>query len=513
MTLSNSFSNALIHRCSVKPQDRVAILLPQCPETLISHISVQKVGGIALPLFILFGPDALEYRLKDSGSKVLLVGDLETYEKVEGILDKLPDLETIIYCGSTIPMSSSLSPHGKIRENVKVLSFWDDLIPNGSTDFTAVPTTSETPAVIIYTSGTTGNPKGTLHAQRILPGHMPGVEFPHNFFPQPGDCFWTPADYAWIGGLFDVLLSSQLHGCPVVAYRDKKFNPEKALRLMAKYHVRNVFFPPTALKLMRSLPYQSNQSLWKSVNLRSIGSGGEALGSEILQWGREVFGVEINEFYGQTEANLLISNCSKVFDIRAGSMGKKVPGRIAVDIVNEEGTILGIGETGQIGCDRRDPVAFLRYWNKPEKTQEKYSKDGRWILTGDIGKKDQDGYFYYVGRDDDIIKTSGYRVGPCEIENCIAKHPSVLMSAVVGVPDQTRGQLVKAFVVLKEEYRNPTNNGLDLERRKILGLEIQEFVKSRLAAYEYPRLIEFVDELPMTNTGKIIRKDLRDKKP
>lgn len=298
--------------------------------------------------------------------------------------------------------------------------------------------------------------------------------------------------------MMDVLIPSAYFGIPVLANREKKFDPEKAMHLMNKHNVKNAFMPPTALKLIKS----SNTKL--KANLRSIGSGGESLGENLLSWGRETFGITIHEFYGQTEANLLIGNCSDVTPVKVGSMGKAIPGR-KIEIINEKGEILPNGQIGVIGSIATDPVTFKCYWNKPKQTTEKFSQDGKWLLTGDLGKKDNDGYFTFIGRDDDIIKTAGYRVGPCEIEDCISKHHSVKVVAVVGSPDELRNEVVKAFIVLKDEYQN------DISNHETLKSEIQNFVKTKLAAYEYPRKIEFIKELPMTTTGKIIRKELRER--
>jgi acetyl-CoA synthetase len=346
---------------------------------------------------------------------------------------------------------------------------------------------------IVYTSGTTGPPKGALHAHRTLLGHLPGVEFPHNFFPQKDDCFWTPADWAWIGGLIDVLFPSWHHGIPVLAHRAKKFNPEDAFRLMARYSVRNAFMPPTALKLMRQVEDPKSRH---HLRMRSIGSGGETLGQELLEWGRNVMDVTINEFYGQTECNLIVGCCSEIMEIRPGSMGRPIPGHV-VDVLDENATPLEAGSVGEIAVKRPDPVMFLSYWRNPDATQNKYIGD--WLLTGDLAEKDAEGYFWFKGRKDDVITSAGYRMGPAEIEDCLMKHPAVAMAAVVGVPDLVRTEIVKAFIVLKQGM----TSGPALEA------DIRDFVRVRLAAHEYPREIEFIRELPMTATGKIMRKELK----
>ncbi len=478
--LSNQFANVLT-AAGIARGDRVAILLPQCPETAIAHIATYKIGGIAIPLFTLFGPDALKYRLADSGAKCLVTNET-CLPKITEIARELPLLEHVYII------------EGPTRNGVS--NFWD-AVAKGSQNFTPVNTQADDPALIIYTSGTTGPPKGALHAHRTLLGHLPGVEFPHNFFPQKGDIFWTPADWAWIGGLIDVLFPSWHHGIPVVAYRAKKFDPEFAFHLMAKHHIRNTFLPPTALKMMRQVPDGTRNRY--PFALRTISSAGETLGEELFAWGQSALQVEINEFYGQTEFNLMVSNCADLMNVRPGSMGRAVPG-FRVEIVDDRGQILPPGRSGNIAAARPNPVMFLNYWNNSEATKNKFIGD--WCFTGDIGIKDEDGYLWFVGREDDLITSSGYRIGPGEIEDCLIRHPSVALAAVIGKPDPVRTEIIKAFIVLKEP--DAASN--------ILKKEIQNFVRHRLAAHEYPREIEFISDLPMTATGKIIRKALREPK-
>lgn len=474
--LSNQLANGLKANGIVQG-DRLGILLPQCPETALCHISAYKIGAIAIPLFTLFGTDALAYRLLNSGAKSI-VTDSANLPKIMEIWDKLPNLKIV------------LVTDGKKSENI--LNFWQ-VVEKGSPDFQAVKTRADDPALIIYTSGTTGPPKGALHAHRTLLGHLPGVEFPHNFFPKKNDLFWTPADWAWIGGLIDVLFPSWHHGIPVLAHRAKKFDPEAAFHLIAKHNIRNAFMPPTALKLMRQVkdPRSRHNCL-----LRSIGSGGETLGEELLDWGRDIMGLTINEFYGQTECNLIVGCCADVMEIRPGSMGRAIPGHI-VDVVDELGNPVEPETVGEIAVKRPDPVMFLEYWRKPEATYKKFIGD--WLLTGDLARKDEDGYFWFHGRTDDVIISAGYRIGPAEIEDCLMKHPAVAMVAVVGSPDDLRTEIVKAFVVPKAGV----SPGPEVTE------DIKAFVKARLAAHEYPREIEFVNELPMTATGKIMRKELK----
>ncbi|WP_193188814.1 acyl-CoA synthetase [Nisaea sediminum] len=474
---SNRFAN-LLSASGLGRADRVAILLPQRPETAIAHAAIYKAGMIAIPLFTLFAEEALVYRLQNSGAAAV-VTDEGGLAKIRTFRDQLPELRHVF-----------VTDVAKDGEGFVALG---PAMERASERFEIVDTRADDPALIIYTSGTTGPPKGALHAHRVLLGHLPGVEYPNSFFPKKGDLFWTPADWAWIGGLIDVLLPSWHHGVPVLAYRARKFDPEEAFWLMQEHGVRNAFLPPTALKLMRQVETPRQRF---SYDMRSVASGGETLGTELLDWGRETFGLTINEFYGQTECNLVVGNCAETMEVRPGSMGRAIPGH-EVAVVDDAGNALPDGTPGNIAVAKGDPVMFLEYWNNPDATEKKFAGD--WLLTGDQGIRDVDGYFWYVGRDDDVITSAGYRIGPGEIEDCLVGHPAVAMAAVIGVPDPLRTQAVKAYIVLKDGIAGTDE----------LAKQIQEHVKSRLAAHEYPRHVAFVTELPMTTTGKIVRKDLR----
>ena len=472
---SNRFANALRAHGFTRG-DRLAILLPQAPETAIAHLAAFKCGLISVPLFTLFGQEALQFRLSDSGARGV-VTDLAGAQTLQAFRHLLPDLERIYVTGGSFEAGQSLNA----------------VLEQASDSFTPVDTGPDDPALLVYTSGTTGNPKGALHGHRVLLGHLPGVEMPQDFFPQPGDRFWTPADWAWVGGLLDVLLPAWHHGISVVAHRARKFDPHEAVDLMARHQVRNTFLPPTALKLMRMADVHPPKP-----GLRSIGSGGETLGGELLDWATETFGVTPNEFYGQTECNLVASNNASVFPIRPGSLGRAVPGH-SVAIVDDDGQPIPSGQVGIIGVRRPDPVMFLGYWKNTAATDAKYAGD--FLLTGDLAYRDDDGYLWFAGRSDDLITSAGYRIGPGEIEDCLIGHPAVSMAAVAGIPDPVRTEAVKAWIVLRAGWDGSPE----------LAGQIQDFVKSRLAAHEYPRHVEFVGELPMTATGKIIRKELRER--
>lgn len=470
---SSRFANVL-EAAGLSRGDRVAVFLSQSLELPIAHLAAWHAGFISLPLFTLFGEDALQFRLQNSGAKAV-VTDESGWEKLSKIRDRLPELKHVYIAG---------------RASAGTTSFWS-AIESASDQHAAVDTTCDDPAIIIYTSGTTGSPKGALHAHRTLLGHLPNVEMTHDFFPKPGDVMWTPADWAWIGGLFDALFPAWYHGVPVVGHRAKKFEPQAAMQLMADHGVRNVFLPPTALKLLRQAQVEH-----AGVGLRSIFTGGESLGAELLSWVRATFGVDAHEGFGQTECNLVIGSNSRLFPIRPGSMGKATPG-FDVRIVNDKGEELPRGTRGIIGVRQPNPVTMLEYWRNPEATARKYA--GEFLLTGDLGRQDDDGYFWYISREDDVITSAGYRIGPSEIEDTLLKHPAVALSAVVGIPDPIRTEAVKAWIVLRPGFA-PSEK---------LAREIQDFVKVQLAAHEYPRHVAFTPSLPMTATGKVLRRELR----
>jgi len=454
--------------------DRVGVLLPQSPDAAVAHLAAYRMGAIAVPLFLLFGEDALEYRLADCGAAAL-VTDEAGLSKLAAIRDRLPALHCVLAAGGG-PGALDL----------------DAEMARAKDSHPLAATSPDDPAVIIYTSGTTGSPKGATHGHRVLRGHLPGVELPQERFPQPGDLFWTPADWAWIGGLLDVLLPSLFHGVPVLAHRMQKFDPEHAFRLMAEHGVRNAFIPPTALKMLRAVPDPARFGH----RLRSLGSGGETLGAEVLDWGSSAFGLTINEFYGQTECNLVVSNCAGLFPVKPGSMGRPVPGH-DVAILGPGGAPVPPGTEGAIAIRAPDPVMFLGYWNRPEATREKFIGD--WLLTGDRGIADEEGYLTFLGRDDDVITSAGYRIGPGEVEDCLLRHPAVATAAVIGLPDPLRTERVTAVVVPKPGVAPDA----------ALATAIQDFVRTRLAAHAYPRQVEFTETLPLTATGKIMRGVLR----
>lgn len=428
--------------------DRVGVLLSQTPWCAVAHLACWQIGVVSVPLFKLFKHDALKTRLQDSGASLVLT-DADGVSMVQGLAEAV-----LIDQLQGAPVTTR--------------AYADD-----------------EPAILIYTSGTTGSPKGALHGHGVLSGHLPGVSLSHNHLGQAEDCLWTPADWAWIGGLFDVLMPGLALGVPVVASRMQKFGVDACLDIIERGAVKNVFFPPTALRMLKA----DGRSV---SGLRSVASGGEPLGAEMLSWGERAFGLTINEFYGQTECNMVVSSCAAEFPARPGCMGKPVPG-FEVSVIDDQG--LETDQEGDIAVRRGAPSMMLRYWQKPEATREKFRGD--WLLTGDRGVREA-GYLRFVGRDDDVITSAGYRIGPSEIEDCLLTHPAVATCGVVGKPCPLRTELVKAYVVLKPGHT-------------VDGQTLQHWVKDRLAAHSYPRELEFLDALPMTVTGKVIRKELKQR--
>ena len=450
--LSRRVEAALVDK-GIRRTDRVGVLLSQSPLTAAAHLACWRLGAISVPLFKLFRRDALETRLDDSGAGVV-VTDEEGREALRGM------------------------GLGIITERG---------LPSAAGASRAMPEFEpDDPAVLIYTSGTTGKPKGALHGHRVLTGHLPGVEMSHDFLGQRGDVLWTPADWAWIGGLFDVLMPCLALGVPVVAARLPKFTPEAALRICEEGRVRNVFFPPTVLRMLKA-------EGCRIPGLRSVASGGEPLGPEMLAWGQDALGVAINEFYGQTECNMIASSSGAMFPAVPGTIGRPVPGH-KLAVLDADGQPCD-GE-GDIAVARGSASMMLEYWRKPRETAAKFR--GRWMLTGDRGMWDG-AHLRFKGREDDVITSSGYRIGPSEIEDCLMTHAAVATVGVVGKPDPMRTEIVKAYVVLKDGTAASDD----------LATELQDWVKSRLASYSYPREVAFLDALPMTVTGKVIRKDLK----
>lgn len=484
--LSNRLANAMRDH-GIGSGDRVAVWLPQAVELVLSHVAGYKIGAIVVPLFTAFGREAVRHRLTNSGAKCLIA----SADKLEEFGDELND--TAVVLRLTVPEARPAGGQGPLRKGS--YDFWP-FLQAGAPACDPAETSSEDPAFLCYTSGTTGPPKGALHAHRVLLGTLAGLSLTHNLCPNAGDLFWTPADWGWMGGLFDVLFPAMYWGVPVLAFRTKKFDPEEAFQMIERFGVQNAFIPPTALRLMRTVRSPGSH---RELPLKTIASGGESLGAETYEWAHREIGADINEFYGQTECNLMTASCAALGVSRPGSMGKATPGR-KVGLVDEAGRPIDRpGKVGELVAAAPDPIMMLRYWDNPNATSEKV-RDGV-LHTGDLARFDEDGYFYFVGRNDDVISSAGYRIGPADIEDALHSHEQVALAAAVGVPDAVRGEVVKAFVVLVE--------GAEPSDR--LGQELQALVRERVGGHAYPREVVYLSELPMTSTGKVRRADLRNR--
>ncbi|GAB3302902.1 AMP-binding protein [Epidermidibacterium keratini] len=466
---ANRLANVLADK-GIKRGDIVAIINPQSLQTAVSFMAIFRMGAIALPISHLFGPDALQYRFENSGARAVIVNQRRA-DSVREALGADSDVAVIVIDDG---------PDG-----------FDALLAGASSDFEPVVTAAEDPALLIYTSGTTGNPKGALHAHRIVFGQIPIFEAAYDFYPEPGDVLWSVADWAWIAGIMDILVPAWFYGLPVIVDMDDRFDPERVVWLMREHGVTLSLLPATALRGLRASGVEGG-----GFAFRALVSGGEPLGAELTDWAREFFGCDVNDAYGQTEMNGLCAGSARVYPAREGAIGRPGPGNI-VAVLDDAGNSL-VGQSGEIAVDRHHPIVMLEYWKNPEATEGKFLGD--WLLTGDVGTMDEDGYLWFESRKDDVITSSGYRVGPPEIEHTLGAHPAVAMAAVIGVPDEKRGEAPKAFVVL----RDPQAASDDL------AAELKTYVRDRLAAHEVPRDVVFVDDLPRTVTGKIMRRALRD---
>ncbi len=470
---ANRLANALT-ALGIRRGDVVGIVKSASIEAGVAFMALFRMGAIALPLSSLFGPDALSFRLTHGEAKAVLTS-VQNYPKVREALGVDSGLPVVVIGGEPEP--------GAYR--------YAEVLAAASAQFSPVDTAAEDPAFLIYTSGTTGDPKGALHAHRIVFGHITGFEAVYEFYPEPLDVVWSPADWAWIAGLMDILVPAWYYGLPVVVDADSAFGAERAVWLMREFKVSLTLLPATALRMIRAAGLPRG-----NFSFRAVCSGGEALGADLLAWSEDFFGALVNEGYGQTELNVCIGNTASVYPVRPGSLGRALPGTV-VAVLGDDGNPV-IDQEGEIAVDRHHPNTMIEYWRNPVATKEKFHGD--WLLTGDLGVQDQDGYVWFHSRKDDVIKSAGYRIGPGEIENSLGSHQAVAMAAVVGVPDERRGQVPKAFVVLRPGLA-PSDE---------LAEELRQHVRSRLAPHEVPREIAFLDDLPKTTTGKILRRALRD---
>ena len=489
-------SNAL-GSLGVARGDRVAVVMPQRPQTAVALMAIFQMGAIAVPLSTLFGAEALQARLNDSGAKVAIVD--------EGSVDVLASLR------ASCPALARVMGVGLADGRADVS--WTGSLAAARAAFECTDTSADDPALLIYTSGTTGPAKGAVIPHRALIGNLSGFVASQNWFEGQGP-FWSPADWAWTGGLWDALLPTLYFGRTIVA-SSARFDADLALKLMERHGVTHTFLFPTALKAMMRVAPEPRRT-HPGLRLAAIMSAGEAVGEGVFAYCRDKLGVVVNEMFGQTEINYVVGNCGRYrtrdgrllpgWPPRAGSMGRPYPGH-RVAVIDDEGMPCAPGVVGDVAVHardihgQRDPVFFLGYWNNERATHAKFTGAPfeSWCRTGDRAAMDAEGYLWYHGRGDDQFKSSGYRIGPTEIEDCLARHPAVAQVAVVPKPDPERGAVVKAFII-------PAPGAV---ADAALVEALQQLVRSRLAPYETPKEIEFVQTLPMTTTGKLQRNVLR----
>jgi acetyl-CoA synthetase len=457
--LSNRFANVLVGR-GIEPGDRVALVLPPTPEAAAAMLGVWKMGGILLSMSVLYGDEGIAHRLRDSEAR-LLVTDVDNAERF-----------------AEAPVEA-------------ILKLGPDVFELGASSFAVRETSADDPAQLYYSSGTTGLAKGILHAHRYLLGHE---EFTYCHQVEDGELFHGMGEWAWAAGIAPLLGPWRLGATQFVFQREGGFDPEQQLSVLSKHGVTNVFTTPTAMRSMMSIT-GAGQRFPQS--FRRVCSAGEPLNPEAIRWFRDQYGVTVLDYYGLTESYPLCANFP-FMEVREGSMGRPMPGW-DVQILDADERPVKRGEEGEICLRARsNPHYPLGYWHQPKLSMEEF--DGEWFHTKDNATVDPDGYFWYAGRNDDVIISAGYRIGPFEVESACIEHPQVLEAGAVAVPDAKRGSVVKAYVVL-------VDGGAASDA---LASDIQAFVRSNLSAYAYPRQIEFVDQLPKTLTGKIRRAELRN---
>ena len=459
-----------------RPGDCVAAVLNQSLEALLVHLGCWRAGVVSVPISISVDEEALAARLEASDARIIVTDSIR-YPKVAEIRERLSEpVQVLLIDGGE---AGSMDFHA--------------LLAKASESHTAADTTLDDLAFLSFTSGSTGQPKGVAFGHRMLPGHLPGFMFAYEHFGQPEDLCWTPADWAGGGGLSMSLMQGLWFGKPVVAFRaDGAFDPERAFATMVKHGVRNLFAMPTMINLLRQAKVPDE------VRLRSFISAGEAVGAELDEWSRASLGIHLNAVYGQSEANFLLAHVPAFMKAKPGSMGLPVPG-YEIGVIDNDGNPLPDGATGQLALKRPHPVMMLYYWNDEAGTQRRYAGD--WLLTGDMVYRDEEGYYWYRGRPEDMIRTAVGSVAPFSVEEAFTCHPLIAVAAAIGIPVDAGEQTIKVFV-------QPTSG---TKINADAAVEVEKFARERLAATLMPRTIEFVEALPLTPTSKVARRVLRER--
>lgn len=476
--LSNKVGN-LLKDFDVGRGDRVFLFLPRIPELYFSFLGILKIGAIAGTLFSAFQEQALTDRLENSGAKVLLT-TRELKPRVDAIRKKLPELKHILVIDEPSFTKS---------------------VQNASDELRIAQTNPDDYAFMLYTSGTTGKPKGVVHSHRaVIQQHMTARWV---LDLRDEDTYWCTADPGWVTGIAYEILGSWSNGVAALVYAGR-FDPDRWYKLLDKYNVTVWYTAPTAIRMLMAAGIDAVRKNNLS-HLRHLCSVGEPLNPEAIRWGIKAFGLAFHDTWWQTETGAICIANYPCMDIKIGSMGKPIPG-LTASIVDDKGRVLGINKEGNIALKPKWPSMMHTIWRRPQKYKS-YFVNG-WYVSGDHGMVDKDGYFWFIGRADDVIKTSGERVGPFEVESALIAHPAVVEAGVIGKPDDLRGEIIKAFVVLEKSTREVTKTKAAQEKLKA---ELSQYVKKHLAGHAYPREIEFIDKLPKTRSGKIMRRILKAK--
>lgn len=469
--LANKFANYLTG-LGIEKGDRVFLFLPRIPELYYGFLGILKTGAIAGTMFSAFMQAALKDRLENSGAKVV-VTTKELKERIDAVKDQLPKLEKIVVVDDEEFLQDFAAAHE---------------------EFATVQTKAEDYAFMLYTSGTTGKPKGIVHAHKAILHEYITTKYVLDLHDD--DIYWCTADPGWVTGIAYEILGPMILGATQFVFAGR-FDPELWYSLLQKYEVTVWYTAPTAIRMMMA----KGNDLVKKYDLskiRHLCSVGEPLNPEAVVWSNEVFGLPFHDTWWQTETGGMMICNYLTMDVKPGSMGKPFPG-IEAAVIDDNGKELGVKEEGNLAIKKGWPSMMRWVWENDEKYQSYFNDE--WYISGDRAYKDEDGYFWFVGRADDVIKTSGERVGPFEVESALVEHPSVVEAGVIGKPDEVRGEIIKAFVVLK-----PGVKGDDK-----LKEELAEFVKHHLAGHAYPKEVEFIDKLPKTRSGKIMRRILKAK--
>jgi len=477
--LTNKIGNVL-KDLAVARSDRVFVFLPRTPELYAATIAIAKIGAVAGPLFSAFGPDALKDRLLDSGAKIVIT-NVKLKSKIDQIKHELPDLEHVIVIGAK---PGSLSP-GELS--------YEKLVAEAKATLQCQAMDPEDPLYILCTSGTTGKPKGVVHVHNDVLGHHMTSKWVLDL--KENDIYWCTADPGWVTGTVYGIFGPWSNGASVVSY-EGRFEASHWYDLIDRLKINVWYTAPTALRMLMKAGDQM-VFRYKLDSLRHILSVGEPLNPEVVRWGMKVFGLPIHDNWWQTETGMQLIANLPCLPVKPGSMGKPLPG-IHAAIVDEEGQEVAIGQLGKLVVRPGWPAMLRSIWRNPEKYQEYFRIPG-WYTSGDNAWKDEEGYYWFIGRSDDVINTSGHRVGPFEVESALVEHSAVAEAGVIGKPDPERGEIIKAFVVLNSDF----------QASEALVEELKEFTKQRLALHAYPREIEIKENLPKTRSGKIMRRLLK----